>query len=122
MRVDSSACVQNSDIIRGLDDMFQISSSLRIHLFFDTIAQIVLQQILILECLYTGEETQVERAGDLDGFQGEGGRAERESDWINHLCVHQQLGTLTAVSQAGLQGERTEKVTMRTIFRFTLMG
>lgn len=102
--------------------MFQISSSLRIHLFFDTIAQIVLQQILILECLYTGEEAQVERAGDLDGFQGEGGRAERESDWINHLCVHQQLGTLTAVSQAGLQGERTEKVTMRTIFRFTLMG
>lgn len=48
--------------------------------------------------LDAGEEPQVERAGDLDGFQGEGGRAERESDRINHLRVHQQLGTLTAVS------------------------
>lgn len=67
-----------------------------------------LLQILILECLYTSEEAQVERAGDLDGFQGQGGRAERESDRINHLCVHQQLGTLTAVSQASLQGERRE--------------
>lgn len=50
MQVDSSACVQNSDIIRELDDTFQISSSLRtleFVCFFNVIAQIVLLQILI---------------------------------------------------------------------------
>ncbi len=60
--------------------------------------------------LNAGEEPQVERAGDLDGFQGEGGRAERESDRINHLRVHQQLGTLTTVSQASLKGGSREQM------------
>lgn len=53
--------------------------------------------------LDTGEEPQVEWAGDLDSFQGEGRRAEREGDRIYHLCVHQQLRTLTTVSQASLK-------------------
>lgn len=52
--------------------------------------------------LDTSEEAQVERAGDLDGFQGEGGGVEGEGDRVNHLCVHQQLGTLATVSQASL--------------------
>ena len=60
--------------------------------------------------LDTGEEGQVELAGDLDGFQGEGGRVEWESDRVNHLGVHQQLGTLTTVSQAGLNGKRREQM------------
>lgn len=67
------------------------------------------------ERLYTSEKAQVERAGDLDGFQGEGGRTERESDWIDHLCVHQQLGTLTAVPQTGLWGQRREQNGMQRI-------
>lgn len=54
--------------------------------------------------LDTGEEAQVERAGDLDGFQGEGGGVEGEGDWVYHLCVHQQLGTLATISQASLYG------------------
>jgi len=54
------------------------------------------------------EEGQVERAGDLDGFQGEGGRAEREGDRVNHLGVHQQLGTLTTVAQTSLNGKIRE--------------
>lgn len=56
------------------------------------------------ECLYAGEEGQVERAGDLDGLQCEGGRVEGERDWVNHLGVHQQLGALAAVSQTRLEG------------------
>lgn len=44
------------------------------------------------------EEAQVEGAGDLDGFQSERGRVEGESDRINHLRVHQQMWTVTAVS------------------------
>lgn len=39
--------------------------------------------------LDTGEERKVERAWDLDGFQGEGGRVEREGDRVNHFRVHQ---------------------------------
>lgn len=74
--------------------------------------------------LDTGEERQVERAGDLDGFQSEGGRAERESDRINHLRVHQQLGTLTTVSQASLRkerGEQTEIVNIQ-LYKLNLIG
>lgn len=48
--------------------------------------------------LDAGEEAQVERAGDLDGFQSEGGRIEREGDRVYHLRVHQQLRALTTVS------------------------
>lgn len=57
------------------------------------------------ECLYAREEAQVERAGDLDGLQGQGGRVERERDRVNHLGVHQQLRALAAVSQTCLGGE-----------------
>lgn len=39
--------------------------------------------------LDASEEAQVEGAGDLDGFQGDGGGAEREGDGIDHLRVHQ---------------------------------
>lgn len=56
--------------------------------------------------LDTGEEAQVERAGDLDGFQCEARRVKREGDGIDHLRVHQQLGTLTAVPQASLERDR----------------
>lgn len=59
--------------------------------------------------LDTGEEGQVERAGDLDGFQCEARRVKREGDGIDHLRVHQQLGTLTAVPQASLEREMMEK-------------
>lgn len=59
--------------------------------------------------LDTGEERQVERGGDLDGFQCEGRRVKREGDGIDHLRVHQQLGTLTTVPQASLKGERKRK-------------
>ena len=58
--------------------------------------------------LDAGEEAQVKRAGDLDGLQGEGGRVEWEGDWIDHLCVHQQLGTLTAIPQTSLVVRRPE--------------
>lgn len=58
--------------------------------------------------LDSGEEAQLERGGDLDGLQGEAGRVEREGDRIYHLRVHQQLGTLTTVSQASLKVERRE--------------
>ncbi len=54
--------------------------------------------------LNRGEEPKAERTGDVDGFPGEGGRAERESGRINHLGVHQQLRTLTTVSQMSLYG------------------
>lgn len=60
--------------------------------------------------LDTGEEGQVKRAGDLDGFQCEARRVKREGDGIDHLRVHQQLGTLTAVPQASLEREMMEKV------------
>ena len=65
--------------------------------------------------LDAGEERQVERAGDLDGLQGQRGRVEWESDRINHLRVHQQLGTHTAVSQASLSGKRREKMRWRQL-------
>lgn len=38
--------------------------------------------------LDSGEEAQVQRGGDLDGFQGEGGWVKREGDWVNHFGVH----------------------------------
>ena len=47
--------------------------------------------------LDTSEEAQVKGAGDLDGLQSQRGRAEGESDRVNHLCVHQQVGTVAAV-------------------------
>lgn len=53
--------------------------------------------------LDASEEAQVEGAGDLNGFQGDGGGAEREGDGIDHLRVHQQLWTHTTISQTSLK-------------------
>lgn len=52
--------------------------------------------------LDAGEEGQVERAGDLNGLQAEGGRIEGEGDRVDHLGVHQQLWTLAAIPQTSL--------------------
>lgn len=75
-----------------------------------------LQNLNLRECLYAGEEGQVERAGDLDGLQCEGGRVEGERDWVNHLGVHQQLGALAAVSQTRLEGGHRREILMHIHF------
>lgn len=91
----AGVCVQKRTDVSNWDFCFGVS-------FFPVICSNCFTRKRNLGSLYASEEAQVERAGDLDGFQGEGGRAEGERDRINHLCVHQQLGALAAVSQAGL--------------------
>lgn len=42
----------------------------------------------IVLALDSGEEADVQRGGDLDGFQGQGGRVKWEGDWVDHFRIH----------------------------------
>lgn len=42
----------------------------------------------IVLALDPGEEAEVQRGRDLDGFQGQGGRVKRKGDWVDHFRVH----------------------------------
>lgn len=56
-----------------------------------------LAEVRWLTGLHTSEESQIEAAGDLNGFQGQRGGVKGEGHGVDEFGVHQQLRRLLSI-------------------------